>query len=128
MYLVYLVSQSESATILEKPLARAEAAVITDELIRNVVSSCLADNGDELPDGFGEMSGDDALVYLREDVGYYCSEDTIVFVQEEGNIELMLEKVGDALSRTMQDDSSCYAAAEAWGAVVIEHGLAHFEV
>jgi len=128
MFLVYLASTDESATILEAPLLRlaTRPTELTDELVRNVVRECLVMNEEELPDNFEAMTGEEALAYMRNEVAIYSSENIVVVVDESN--EKLLLTVGGALGRTMQDDSSSYAAAEVWGAVVTEHGLEVFDI
>jgi hypothetical protein len=126
-YLVYLVSNDESATILNTAMFTLDAipTEITDEQIYKMVVKLLKMNDETLPEDI--KTGSAALEWMREEAMYY-SENLLVVVPNDGKIRRKLYSVGDALLRTMGDDSSCYRAAETWCSVVQSHGVAEFEI
>lgn len=126
-YLVYLVSTDESATILNEPVFTLDAIPgdITDEQLFKMVVNLVESNKETLPEDI--KTGGDALEWMREEAMYY-SENLLVVVPNDGKIQDKLFTVGEALFMTMEDDSSCYRAAETWCSVVQSHGVAEFEI
>ena len=126
-YLVYLVADDESATILREPVYETDTlwTTVSDDIILEIVKDLLRTNGVTLPEDI--TTGTAALEWMREECIYY-SENILAVVEDKNGIRESLEVVGKALLDTMGSDSSCYRAAASWRAVVLSHSVKSFKI
>ena len=128
MYYVFVVSQSESATMLDSPLVTLKnlPTDLTEELNRKIVRAMLELNEYEVPANLDTMTHEDLAIF-RKDEGLYNSEDTVVIIEGKKHIDA-IARVGKALSCDFGSDSCTYAACAAFGITVMELGVAQFDV
>lgn len=127
-YLVYLVSTSESATVLNTPVFELDHTPdqISDEQLFEMVGELSKTEKQTIPDDI--TTGHEALDWMRYDQCFFYSENLLVVVPNTELLKYALECVGDALMNTMDNDSSSYRAAEVWCSVVRSHKVVEFSI